>query len=348
VFSPVWQLSGFLGLVSGNGRKPFLLTNTKETRRTGMAKYLMKRIGRSLITLVLIICVVFLLTRLMPIEGYFQNYEKMTDAQIQAGLRELGLLDPLPVQLLHFFQNLLKGDLGVSHSYRVNVAVTEILKDKVPVSIRLGVLSMLVSLFLGIPLGTMMARFKGKWFDKFGTLFIVFIEAVPAVVYHLLIQMYGTLALNIPMLFDAENWKTWILPVFSMALGNVAYYGMWLRRYMVDEANKDYVRLARAKGVSENRIMFHHVFRNAFVPMVQYLPSSFLNTVIGSMYVESLYSIPGMGGLLVQVIKSNDNTMIQAIVLLYAAVGIVGLLLGDILMTILDPRISLSSKEGGR
>ena len=94
--------------------------------------------------------------------------------------------------------------------------------------------------------------------------------------------------------------------------------------------------------------MFKHVFRNAFVPMVQYLPSSFLNTVIGSIYVESLYSIPGMGGLLVTVIKGNDNNMVQAIVLLYATVGIIGLLLGDILMTVLDPRISLSGKESKR
>ena len=133
-----------------------------------------------------------------------------------------------------------------------------------------------------------------------------------------------------------------------MSLGNIAYYGMWLRRYMVDESNKDYVRLAQAKGVSENGIMFKHIFRNAFVPMVQYLPSSFLNTVIGSIYVESLYSIPGMGGLLVTVIKGNDNNMVQAIVLLYATVGIIGLLLGDILMTVLDPRISLSGKESKR
>lgn len=133
-----------------------------------------------------------------------------------------------------------------------------------------------------------------------------------------------------------------------MSLGNIAYYGMWLRRYMVDESNKDYVSLAKAKGASGGRIMFRHIFRNAFVPMVQYLPSSFLNTVIGSIYVESLYSIPGMGGLLVTVIKDNDNNMVQAIVLLYAMVGVIGLLLGDIMMTVLDPRISLGRKEGGR
>ncbi|MCC8101754.1 MAG: ABC transporter permease [Clostridiales bacterium] len=313
-----------------------------------MVKYLAKRIGHSLITLFIIICVVFILMRQMPIEGYFQNYDKLTEAQILAGLEEQGLLDPIPVQLFHFFQGMLQGDFGVSHSYRVNVPVTEILAEKLPVSMKLGCLSVLVSLIFGIPLGTIMARFKSKIPDKLGTLFIVFIQAVPAAVYYLFLQMYGTLILDIPLLFDATNWKSWILPVFSMSLGNIAYYGMWLRRYMVDESNKDYVRLARAKGASGNSVMFRHIFRNAFVPMVQYLPSSFLNTIIGSIYVESLYSIPGMGGLLVTVIKGNDNNMVQAIVLLYATVGVIGLMLGDIMMVILDPRISLSGKEGDR
>ena len=155
-----------------------------------MAKYLAKRIGRSMITLVLVISIVFCLMRLMPIEGYFSNFDKLTDAQIQSGLKELGLLDPLPVQLGRFFKNMFHGDFGVSTKYRVNVPVTAILKDKLPVSIKLGCLSILVSLILGIPLGTMMARFKGRWFDKLGTLFIVFIQAVPAAVYYLFIQMY--------------------------------------------------------------------------------------------------------------------------------------------------------------
>ena len=313
-----------------------------------MAKYLIKRIGRSLLTLALIICIVFILMRQMPIEGYFQNFDKLTDAQIQAGLQEQGLLDPMPVQIVHFFQNMFRGDFGVSHSYRVNVPVTEILKDKLPVSIKLGSMSILVAMCLGIPLGTLMARYKGKFFDKFGTLFIVFIQAVPAAVYFLFIQMYGTTLLNIPLLFNPGNWRSWILPVISMSLGNIAYYGMWLRRYMVDESNKDYVSLAKAKGASGNRVMFRHIFRNAFVPMVQYLPSSFLNTVIGSIYVESLYSVPGMGGLLVEVIQRQDNTMVQALVLIYAALGIIGLLLGDLLMGLCDPRITFVEKGGAR
>ena len=284
----------------------------------------------------------------MPIEGYFPNYEKMTDLQIQNGLEQLGLNDPILVQLGRFWADLFKGDLGTSITYRQNVAVTEIIAEKIPYSIKLGSMAILVSLMFGIPMGAMMARYKGKFFDKFGTLFIVFIQAVPSAVYFLFIQLYGTIILDIPLLFDPNNAKSWILPVFSMSLGNIAYYGMWLRRYMVDETNKDYVKLATAKGLSGNKVFFKHVFRNAFVPLIQYLPTSFLNTVIGSIYIESLYSVPGMGGLLVQVIKKSDNTMVQAIVLLYATVGVIGLLLGDILMTVIDPRISLSKKEEGR
>lgn len=313
-----------------------------------MLKYLAKRLGRSMISLFIIISIVFILLRQMPIEGYFSNFEKMTDLQIQNGLEQLGLNDPIPVQLGRFWSNLLHGDLGTSITYRQDVPVTQIIAEKIPYSIKLGSMAILVSLILGVPMGAMMARYKGKFFDKFGTLFIVFIQAVPSAVYFLFIQLYGTIILDIPLLFDANNPRSWVLPVFSMALGNVAYYAMWLRRYMVDESNKDYVKLAVAKGLSGNKVFFKHVFRNAFVPLIQYLPTSFLNTVIGSIYIESLYSVPGMGGLLVQVIKKSDNTMVQAIVLLYATLGVIGLLLGDVLMIAIDPRISLNKKEEGR
>ncbi|MFV0466900.1 MAG: ABC transporter permease [Lachnospiraceae bacterium] len=313
-----------------------------------MIKYLAKRLGRSLITLFFIITLVFILLRMMPIEGYFDNFEKLTEEQVQVGLQQMGLTDPMPTQLINFYQKLLHGDLGISRSYRKNVPVTEILSTKIPISVKLGSLSILVSLLCGLPMGILMAKNKGKLFDKVGTLFIVFIQAVPAMVYFLFIQLYGTTLLGVPLLFDASNPACWILPVLSMSLGNTAYYGMWLRRYMVDESTKDYVKLAKAKGVSEGRIMKNHVFKNAFVPLIQYLPTSFLNTVIGSIYIESLYSIPGMGGLLVDVIKKNDNNMVQAIVLLYATVGVMGLVLGDIMMTIADPRISFGKKGGGR
>lgn len=284
----------------------------------------------------------------MPIEGYFQNFDKLTEAQIQAGLSNMGLDQPLPVQLFNFFKNLLHGDLGVSRTYRTNVPVMDIIVEKIPVSVQFGLMSIAFSMLVGFPLGILMARSKGKFWDKFGTVFIVFIQAVPAAVYYLFIQIYGTELLDISMLYNANRPITWVLPVISMSLGNIAYYAMWLRRYMVDESNKDYVRLARAKGLSQGKIMSKHVFRNAFVPMVQYIPNSILNTVIGSIYVESLYSIPGMGGLLVNVIQKQDNTMVQALVIIFASVGILGLVLGDLLMCIVDPRISFTKKGGVR
>ena len=124
--------------------------------------------------------------------------------------------------------------------------------------------------------------------------------------------------------------------------------GSVILSYMVDEENKDYIRMARAKGVPQRAIGFNHVFRNAIVPLIHGIPSSLLLTISGSIYVESLYSIPGMGGLLVEVIKMQDNSMVQALVIVYAALGIIGLLMGDILMAVVDPRISLTKKEGAR
>ena len=127
-----------------------------------MVQYLAKRIGRSVLTLFIIVTLVFCLLRLMPVEGYFANYEKMSEAQIQAGLQAMGLLDPLPVQVGRFWKNALHGDLGVSHIYKVNAPVTQILAQKLPISVQMGVLAMLLSLVLGIPLGLVMGQYKGR------------------------------------------------------------------------------------------------------------------------------------------------------------------------------------------
>ncbi len=311
-----------------------------------MLKYSLKRLVSAIFTLAIILTIVFFLLRQMPIEGYFDNFDKMSETAINSKLREMGLLDPFPVQLKNFFADLLHGDLGKSAKYRVGEDVTKIILEKAPLSLEMGLISMGIALLIGVPLGGLMAR--NKIWDRFGTIFIVFVNAVPAAIYYIFIQMYGTQLLGINMTFAKENWITWILPIFSMSLGNIAYYAMWLRRYMVDEMTRDYVKLARAKGVSKRNITMKHVFRNAFVPMIQYLPSSILYTVCGSLYIESLYGIPGMGGLLVDVIGRQDNPMVQALVMIYSCIGIVGLLIGDLMMGVIDPRISFAKKEGSR
>lgn len=314
-----------------------------------MLKYSLKRLLQSMLTLFIVITVVFLLMRLLPEEGYFgAGYDKLDPIQRETILKNLGLRDPLYVQLGNFYKNLATGNLGTSIIYRPKVAVADIIKTKIPYSLYFGLAAMVISLAAGISLGITMARSKSQLWDKVGTAYIVFINAVPAAVYYLFIQLYVTDILKLPILFKQTRPISWILPVISMSLGSIAGYAMWMRRYMVDELNKDYIRLAKAKGLDNKTIMVHHVLRNAFVPMAQYLPVSILLTISGSIYIESLYSIPGMGGLLVDAIQRQDNPLVQALVLIYASLGIIGLLSGDILMAIFDPRIKLTNRGGAR
>ena len=313
-----------------------------------MLVYSLKRLGRALLTLVILITIVFILVRAMPEEGYFSNYEKMSPQQIEVGLRKMGLKDPWYVQVGKFIYNALRGDLGISYRYRINAKITDIISSKIGISMKVGLISMVVSLPLGMALGVLMARSKGGIADKLGNAYIVFIQAVPNAVYFIFIQLYGSDLFGVSMLYKETEWTSLILPVISLALPSISSYAMWLRRYMVDETNKDYIKLARAKGVPNSTIWFRHVFRNSVVPMVNLIPGSILLTISGSIYVESLYSIPGMGGLLVDVIKRQDNNMVLALVVIFAVMSILGLLLGDLLMAVVDPRISFTKKEGSR
>ena len=315
-----------------------------------MLKYAVKRLLQSVVTLFVVITVVFLALRLMPVEGYFDPlvFDKLSEEQIQDHLDRLGLNDPMVVQLGRFYKNLLHGDLGISTRYQKNVAVTEIIAPKIPYSLYFGLASLAVALILGVPLGMMMANDKGGWGDHIGTGYIVLMRAVPAAVYYILIQVFVSGWFHIPMIFDLGNSKSWILPLICMSIGGIASYAMWTRRYMVDELNRDYIKLAVAKGMKHSEVMRKHVIRNAFVPIVQYLPSSILFTISGSIYAEQMFAIPGMGGLLITAINVQDNNLVQALVLIYSTIGILGLFLGDLMMGVLDPRIKFSKSGGVR
>ena len=314
-----------------------------------MLKYTIKRFLGALLSLVIIVSIIFILLRFMPMEGFLgANYEKMSEETIQALLSEKGLLDPIPVQLFHFFRDLLHGDLGVSWVYRADYPISKILASKIPVSLELGLYSQILAIVAGIPLGALMAHAKGKIWDKLGTGFIVLVQALPSAIYHLILQLYGTSLTGLPLIYSPSNPVSMILPIISISLGSIAGYAMWMRRYMLDNMNMDYVKLAQAKGVSGRDVMMKHVFRNAFVPMAQFLPGSILMTIVGSIYVEHLYSIPGTGGLLIDVIQRQDNAMVQVLVLLYSAIGILGMFLGDFFMGLLDPRIKLAKGDENR
>lgn len=314
-----------------------------------MFGYCIRRFFQSLFTLFVVVTLVFCVMRLMPVEGYLgPEFDKLDPGQQEAILDAMGLGDPLLVQFRDFFAGLARGDLGNSISYRPHVPVTEVIGPKIPYSLGLGLASVSLSVVLGIALGIFMARYKGGLGDHLGTAYIVVMHAVPAAVYYLFVQLYATSWFNLPLLFNVEQPVSWLLPILSMAMGSTAGYALWMRRFIVDQLNQDYIRLARAKGMRTNAIMIKHVLRNAFVPMAQYLPVSILLVLTGSLYIESLYSVPGMGGLLVEAIKRQDNPLVQTLVMMYASISIFGLFIGDVLMAVVDPRIKLGNRGGER
>lgn len=312
-----------------------------------MGKYITKRALQSLLTILIIIFVVFMLLRLMPTEGYFTrtDFENMTEAERTQYLIDNDVLGNPFVLFGKFILKLFKGDLGISYRIQPYVSVTQILSQKIPYSLYFGLASMVISLILGLSLGAFMARFKDKFPDMLGTAYIVMVRAVPSLIYLFLIQIWLTKLFNIPLTFNERNVATWILPVISLSLSSIAWYGIWLRRFMVDEENKDYVKFATSKGIKKKTLIRTHILRNALVPLAQYIPVQILLTISGSLIIESLYSIPGMGGLLVDAIKEMDNNLVQILVMIFSILGVVGVFLGDLLMALIDPRIKFTSAK---
>ena len=317
-----------------------------------MLKYTVKRLLQSMITVLLVVSVVFLLFCMLPTDYYFTEEElmKFTEEQKEDKLQAAGLLDPPLVQLGRYLKNIVtKLDLGVSRRVQANQPVTTIIGKKFGVSMKLGLISLGISLILGVSLGVLQARYKDGFFDHIGTGYTVFVNAVPHLVTYSLILAFGARILKLPSMYSVRNpGPSSILPIVCLSVGSTAGYMLWIRRYMVDELNKDYIRLAKLKGLSTRKVMYRHVLKNAFVPLAQYLPYSILLTVGGSLLVERFFSVPGMGPLLTDAIARYDVNLSLAIVPLYATMGILGLFLGDVLMTIIDPRIRLDSKGGTR
>lgn len=317
-----------------------------------MVKYTIKRLLQSVLTVLLVVTIVFLLLRMMPTDYYFTEDEliKLSDEQKHDKLLAAGYLDHPLVQLGHFYEQLFtEFDLGTSRRIQTNKPVVDLIAGKFTISMRLGLTALSFSLLLGVIMGVTQARFKDGLFDHIGTAYTVFVNAVPQLVSYSLILAFGARVLGFPSMYSARKPEiSSILPIVCLAMGSVAGYMLWTRRYMVDELNKDYIRLAKLKGLSMRRIMFKHVLRNAFVPLAQYLPYSILLTVGGSLLAERFFSVPGMGPMLTDAISRYDTNVVQAVVMLYASLGIVGVFLGDVLMTLIDPRIRLTDKGATR
>ena len=316
-----------------------------------MLKYTIRRLVESLITVLIIVTIVFLLLRMLPTDYYFTEEQlmKFTEEQKQEQLLAAGLLDPIPEQLMNFYNDVIHLDFGESRRIQNGVAVTKVIGDKFAISMQLGLIAIAISVVIGVPLGILQTSFKDRVPDHIVTVYTIFVNAVPSLVTYSLILIFGSRVLGLPSMYSTRNpGPSSILPIVCLSLGSIAWYALWVRRYMIDELNKDYIKLARVKGLSSRSIMVKHVLRNAFVPIAQYLPQSMLLTIGGSLLVERFFSVPGMGPLLTDSIQRYDTSVVQTLVMLYASLSILGVFLGDVLMMIIDPRITLANKGGTR
>jgi len=342
-----------------------------------LVRYVFKRIGNSMITLFFITTAVFLLLRMIPKETYI-DYGKLNkipesarEAYIESIYERFGLNDPVHIQLLNYYRDILPIptevcvqtrydeywqvychesetvliNFGNSVKYKNGKPVMTLIEERFPVSFKLAMWFTLFMYVFGYPLGVAMAKNKGKWVDKLGNGYIVLTMAVPGIVFYYLWLIISMMVFRLPSVFDSENWLTWITPVWAVAFMGTASTALWVRRFMVDEMNSDYVKFARSKGLSERKIMFTHVLRNAIVRLVRGIPVAIMLAVMGSYFVEMLWNIPGSGNLLILAIRLKDNPLVQGLTIIYAILSMTAYLLGDLVTVFMDPRISLTENK---
>lgn len=213
----------------------------------------------------------------------------------------------------------------------------------------MGIFAMTFAYFVGLPVGLLMARKKDKLADKLGMAFIIFIIAVPSLAYIYLFRYYGTKFFGLPTVFTTlgpADIRSWIMPVFSLSLPQIAGLMLWTRRYVVDQMNADYVKFAKAKGLNQREIFRGHIFKNAIIPIAHGIPASLAACLTGALITESIYAVGGMGKMLPNAIQQYNNTMVVALTFLFSTISVLSVLAGDIVITKVDPRISLSAKAG--
>ena len=213
----------------------------------------------------------------------------------------------------------------------------------------MGIFAMILAYGLGLPIGVAMARNKDGIVDKLGMLFIIFITSVPSLAYIYIFRYLGTTIFGLPSIFTTygpSDLRSWILPIISLSLPSISSLMLWIRRYVVDQMNSDYVKFAKAKGLSRREIFNRHIFKNASIPIIHGIPSSLAGCITGAIITEAIYSVGGMGKMLPNAINQYNNVMIIALTFMFSTISVLSVLLGDILLTRVDPRISLTDKAG--
>lgn len=213
----------------------------------------------------------------------------------------------------------------------------------------MGIFALVLAYGIGLPVGVAMAKHKDGLVDKLGMAYIIFIISVPSLAYIYVFRQIGTSVFGLPSVFTtngAGDIRSWILPIISLALPSISSLMLWTRRYVVDQTNSDYVKFARAKGLNSREIFTKHIFKNAIIPIAQGIPSSLAGCITGAIITEAIYSVGGMGKMLPNAVNQHNNVILIALTFMFSAISVLSVLIGDIILTKVDPRISLTAKAG--
>ncbi len=304
-----------------------------------MAKYIVKRLATALLSIFIVATLTFFLMNLVP-GGPFVAEKNISKAAQEALAQKYGLDKPIMERYATYMTDLLKGDMGASLKQRGRT-VSDIIFTKFPVSARLAGIAVLVALCIGIPLGCLSAFNRGKFADNFILVLATCGIAIPSFISSvLLLYTFGS-KLNILPTVGLNSVSAYIMPVTALAIYPSAYITRLMRSSLLDVMGQDYIRTARAKGLSNFKTLFKHALRNAILPVVTYVGPMLASMMTGSFVVEKIFTVPGLGREFVSAITNRDYTMIMGTTIVLATLVILANVVVDILYKVIDPRIKL-------
>lgn len=310
-----------------------------------MLSYICKRIIYLIITLLIILTATFFLMKNLPGTPFdSERFALLPKAQQTQFLEKYGLKDPLLVQYGKYIINVFKGDLGTSFFYS-GKPVTDVVFGRIGPSALIGIQAVLIGLSIGLVLGIIAAWRHNSAIDYFTMIMAVLGVSVPNFVVAALLQYYVGLKWGIFPVAFWESWRSSVLPSIALSFSVTAMIARFMRTEMLDVLAQDYIITARAKGLSQFKVIMRHAVRNSIIPVVTILGPIIVNLLTGSLVVENIYSIPGIGSLFVDSIKTNDYSTIMGITIFYSTFYIFIIMIVDILYSVIDPRIRLAAGE---
>ena len=305
-----------------------------------MAKYLIKRIFYMSLTLFLVATITFFLMKMMPGSPY-ANEAKMTATQKAIMNKQYGLDKPIIEQYITYLAGAAHGDFGISFQYS-NQPVSSLIGARLGASAQLGLQALVVGIILGIIIGSIAAVNQGTWIDSTATIVSIIGKSVPNFVLAVLLQYYIGLKLGwFPIAGWGEAAQT-IMPTIALSVGPLAETARFIRTEMVDTLSSDYVELGKAKGLSRIEVIRKHTLRNSMIPLVTLIGPYAVALMTGSMVIENIFNIPGIGEQFTKSILTNDYPTIMGVSMVYCFGLVVILLLTDIVYSLIDPRIRLT------